>query len=565
MLKDSPVWLSVFLSATVVYQGAQLVQPFLFKWLIDGFSEMNQLGVRHAIIGYIVALILTRLGLRVLMFADRKIVPKTVVAIDVFAIRRLLDQSYGYFSNASSGQTLAKVKNLAITFDRLFGSSQEWLRYVLFIPVTIGALAYQGTSAFLLGSSYFLFGVVFSWFAIKRIRPLEQRKTEARSRFIGAESDVITQAQTVLLFNGAAREARRLLQKGEEFFSAWYTRASAFQKITNTMTVASVLFEVGILLILYRGWQQGAVTVGDLALYQSLVYSMVKYVFQFIGKFSELQDAVVQAEEAMTLLQQTPDVVDVARAKKLNVSKGLVELDGVSFAYEGQAESIKEFSLKVKSGERLALVGRSGAGKSTLMKLLLRLYNVESGEIRIDGQPIHKVTQASLREAMSYVPQEPLLFHRSLKENIAYGKPDATDQQIIAAAKRAHCHEFISRLPDKYDSLVGERGVKLSGGERQRVAIARAILKNAPILLLDEATSALDPESEQLIQKAMEELMKGKTVIAIAHRLSTIRHMDRVIVLDQGSIADEGTHDALIARDTIYRDFWERQTEGYRG
>jgi ATP-binding cassette subfamily B protein len=266
----------------------------------------------------------------------------------------------------------------------------------------------------------------------------------------------------------------------------------------------------------------------------------------------------------MDLLNREPEVKDLPGAKKLNVGKGEVVFEGVSFGYGAKTGVIRDLSLTIHAGERLALVGRSGAGKSTVVKLLLRLFNLETGVIRIDGQSIHKVTQASLREAVSYVPQEPLLFHRSILENIRYGKPNTTEKEVIAASKKAFCHEFIKKLPNGYDSLVGERGVKLSGGERQRVAIARAILKDAPILVLDEATSSLDPESEQYIQAAMAKLMEQKTVLVIAHRLSTIRHMDRVIVMDGGKIVDEGTHDVLLRKDSIYRDFWKRQTEGYK-
>jgi ABC-type multidrug transport system fused ATPase/permease subunit len=257
-------------------------------------------------------------------------------------------------------------------------------------------------------------------------------------------------------------------------------------------------------------------------------------------------------------------VKDTTDAKPLVVGKGSIALEHVSFGFSEERIILEDFSLTIAAGEKVALVGPSGAGKSTVTKLLLRMYDVTSGAVKVDDQDISKVTQKSLRSAISFVPQEPILFHRSLRDNIRYGRPDASDEEVIEAAKKAHCHEFIESLAEGYDTHVGERGVKLSGGERQRVAIARAILKNAPILILDEATSALDSESEALIQDALRVLMEGKTVIVIAHRLSTIMTMDRIIVIEGGKIAAEGTHDELVNHQGgLYQKLWSIQAGGF--
>ena len=242
---------------------------------------------------------------------------------------------------------------------------------------------------------------------------------------------------------------------------------------------------------------------------------------------------------------------------------GEISFNQVGFKYHSQSSGVQDLSLAIRGGEKVALVGPSGAGKSTLTKLLFRFYDVTHGSITIDGQDIRDITQGSLRQAISLVPQEPVLFHRTILENIRYGRPDATEKDVINAAKKARCHEFISRLPDGYHTFVGERGIKLSGGERQRVAIARAILKNAPILVLDEATSSLDSESEALIQQALTELMEGKTTIVIAHRLSTVMQMDRILVLEGGKVVDEGTHADLIDRDGLYQSLWNIQAGGF--
>lgn len=267
----------------------------------------------------------------------------------------------------------------------------------------------------------------------------------------------------------------------------------------------------------------------------------------------------------MTEIFETPhEVKDAYNAKSLDIKEGKIEFKNVDFSYHQTRKILNKFNLTIEPNEKIALIGPSGAGKSTVILLLMRLFNLDSGKILIDGQKISDVTLESLWQQISMVPQEPILFHRSLKENIRYGKPSATDEEVIKASKLAYCHEFIKDLPDGYNTYVGERGVKLSGGERQRVAIARAILKNAPILVLDEATSSLDSESERLIQDALINLMKNKTVLVVAHRLSTISKMDRIIVIKNGRISEEGTHASLLKKkDGIYKNLWELQAGGF--
>jgi ATP-binding cassette subfamily B protein len=269
------------------------------------------------------------------------------------------------------------------------------------------------------------------------------------------------------------------------------------------------------------------------------------------------------AYDMTEILALEPDVKDRSN-KTLQVKNGGIVFNNVGFTHDGDKKRLFDgFDLEIAPGERVGLVGRSGSGKTTLTRLLLRFSDIEAGEIAIDGQNITDVTQQSLRKAVAYVPQEPMLFHRTLSENIAYGKPKATKEEIREAAKQANALDFIEKLPEKFDTLVGERGVKLSGGQRQRIAIARAILKNAPILVLDEATSALDSESEKLIQDALEKLMKGRTSIVIAHRLSTIAKLDRIVVLEDGSIQEEGTHAALLQQKGIYAKLWSHQSGGF--
>jgi ATP-binding cassette subfamily B protein len=328
--------------------------------------------------------------------------------------------------------------------------------------------------------------------------------------------------------------------------------------------IFAVTIEIALLVGAVFLWQRGLVTVGDFVLIQVYIISLMDRLWGIGQNMRQLYGSFADATEMLDIMELPHEIRDMTGAKPLTVLEGTILFDHVRFEYHDSHAVLDDFNLSVQSHEKVALVGSSGAGKTTLAKLLLRLYDVTKGTIRIDGQDIANVTQESLRKAIAFVPQEPMLFHRSLMDNIRYGRQGATDDEVIEAAKQAHCHEFISQYPEGFSTLVGERGVKLSGGERQRVAIARAILKNAPILVLDEATSSLDSESERLIQDALLRLMKGKTVIAIAHRLSTVMHMDRLIVIERGTVVLAGTHDELLSHESnLYKKLWEIQAGGF--
>ena len=312
-----------------------------------------------------------------------------------------------------------------------------------------------------------------------------------------------------------------------------------------------------------RYWQMGLVTIGTFVLVQMYVIGLGLRLWEFSRVVRDFYESYADAKEMVEIMKLPYKIKDAPDAKPLDAPLGEVVFSGVNFSFNDGREVLKNIDLKIEAGEKIALVGPSGSGKTTLIRLLLRFYDVISGSIAIDGQNIKNATLVSLRNNISLVPQDPILFHRTIRENIRYGRESATDEDVISAAKLAHCDEFIENLPKKYETYVGERGIKLSGGERQRVAIARAILKNAPILILDEATSSLDSRSEALIQDALDALMKDKTVIVIAHRLSTIRKMDRIIVLEKGVIKEEGSHGELITKDTLYKKLWALQAGGF--
>ncbi len=337
-----------------------------------------------------------------------------------------------------------------------------------------------------------------------------------------------------------------------------------------TLTLLNGFLIVSIIAWAVALWLQGAASVGTVAAASALVLRLNNMTYWIMWAFSSLVQALGVVQEGMETITQPIHLTDAPAAKALDYRQGLIEIRAVSHHYGRGSGGLQDISLTLRPGEKIGVVGRSGAGKSTLVKLMLRFYDTEAGQILIDGQDIARVTQESLRSQIGMVQQDSSLMHRSVRDNILYGRPDAGEEAMVAAARQADAHEFILTLEDPqgrkgYDAHVGERGVKLSGGQRQRVALARVILKDAPILILDEATSALDSEAEAAIQEALYGVMQGKTVIAIAHRLSTIAAMDRIIVLDGGHIAEEGSHAELLARNGLYARFWARQSGGFIG
>jgi len=394
-------------------------------------------------------------------------------------------------------------------------------------------------------------------------RPIRIFRSEQDSKLVGAIADAIGNQNTITLFSGAREEYIRLKQ----FVDRWCAAQLRAWHISEYIWGIQGLLMVAINIILLYGamyyWQRGELTIGDFVLIQTYLIGTFEMLNGITRELRRFYDALADAEEMAVIIERSHDIQDMPGAVPITISQGAVDFKDVTFHFQEERSILEHLDLAIRPGEKVALVGPSGAGKSTITKLLLRMYDVSDGGIEIDGQNISQVTQDSLRDAMGFVPQEPVLFHRSLMENIRYGKRDATDDEVIEAAKKAHCHEFIQGLAHGYDTYVGERGVKLSGGERQRVAIARAILKDAPILVLDEATSSLDSESESLIQDSLKVLMQGKTVLVIAHRLSTIMNMDRIVVLQDGRVVADGTHDKLIKEGGLYQKLWSIQAGGF--
>ena len=384
-------------------------------------------------------------------------------------------------------------------------------------------------------------------------KPANQKSVALDSRLGGALSDAITANPTVKAFGAEARESARLADLTREW-STWALKSwNRFIDLMLLHNLMLVVLQAGLSGMLIRLWSRGEASAGDVAYAITAFLVMAGYLRNVGENIRQMQKGLSDAEDVARYARTEPQVQDAPAAPAFRPGSGAIVFDRITFRYKAAAEPLyRDFSLVIAPGERVALVGPTGSGKSTFVKLVQRLYDLEAGRILIDGQDIAKVEQASLRRAIAIVPQDPALFHRSIAENIAYGRPGASHEEIVGAARRARAHDFILRLPKGYDTLVGERGVKLSGGERQRVAIARAFLADAPILVLDEATSSLDVETEAQVQAAADALMRGRTTIVIAHRLSTIRGADRILVFDHGRILEEGRHAELVARGGAY-------------
>ena len=491
--------------------------------------------------------------------------------------RLMLNQSMSFYQDEFAGRVAAKVMQTALAVRDVWFIVADILVYVLVYFGSMVAIVGVFNPLVMLPFLVWLIAYIFSLsYFVPRLSKLSQQQADARSLMTGRITDAYTNISTVKLFSHAGREAAYVRSAMDEFLGTVHgqMRRVSQVEIVNHLLNMVLIITTGFLCLWL--WSINQLSIGGLAAATAMALRLNGVSHWVMWEMTSLYEQVGTVQDGMNTLSTHNNIRDVENAKPLIVQRGEVKFDHVDFSYHQDQDAtdrvnvLQNLNLTIHPGEKVGLVGRSGAGKSTIVNLLLRFYEVEKGAIYIDAQNINSVTQNSLRAQIGMVTQDTSLLHRSVRDNILYGRPDASEAEMLAAAKRAEAHEFIIQLIDSkgrkgYDAHVGERGVKLSGGQRQRIAIARVMLKDAPILLLDEATSALDSEVETVIQESLYRLMQGKTVVAIAHRLSTIAAMDRLVVVDQGKIVEQGTHAELLKLGGIYSSLWAHQSGDFLG
>ena len=483
--------------------------------------------------------------------------------------RQMLNQSLGFYQDEFAGRVSAKVMQTALAMRDVVMTVADMVVYVLVYFITSGVILISFDGWLLLPFIGWIIGFALVMrFLIPKLGKTAARQADARSLMTGRITDAYSNITTVKLFSHGAREAAYAKQSMEEFMVTVHAQMRLATLLHTCSFIVNSSLTAGTTALGIWLWYHGQVGVGAVATATAMALRVNGLSQYIMWESARLFENIGTVGDGMATLSKPHTILDKPNALPLKVSQGEIKFEHVDFSYEAGKPLLNGFNLTIRPGEKVGLIGRSGAGKSTIVNLLLRFYEPQSGTISIDGQNVDSVTQESLRAQIGLVTQDTSLLHRSVRDNIIYGRPDATEAEMISAAERAEAAGFIPNLSDAkgrrgYDAHVGERGVKLSGGQRQRIAIARVMLKDAPILLLDEATSALDSEVEAAIQESLDKMMEGKTVIAIAHRLSTIAAMDRLIVLDKGRIIEEGNHTELLEKQGLYAKLWAHQSGGF--
>ncbi|MGI2186509.1 ABC transporter ATP-binding protein [Shewanella oncorhynchi] len=545
----------------------------LVDWLVKKNPEtlFQDEGTTLMLMGGMVIIVMPILVLLHALIMHQTLLGNYPMSIRWLAHRYLLKQSVSFYQDDFAGRIATKVMQTSLAVRETVMKLLDVLVYILVYFTSMLVMIASADLRLVIPMLVWLaLYVGLQWYFVPRLKSVSTEQADARSTMTGRIVDSYTNITTVKLFAHTQKEAEYAKSSMRIFLDTVYRQMRLVTGISVSVQIINYLLAFSIAAVSIALWTDSTITVGAIAIAVSLALRLNGMSQWIMWEISSLFENIGTVTDGMNTLSKTTIIQDEPNAKALVVNHGKIDFNQVCFHYGEQTGVIEDLNLNIKAGEKVGLVGRSGAGKSTLVNLLMRFYDVEKGQINIDDQDIKMVMQDSLRSQIGMVTQDTSLLHRTIRENILYGNPSASEEQLDRAIKQAQAYDFIQELSDPngnhgLDAQVGERGVKLSGGQRQRIAIARVLLKNAPILLLDEATSALDSEVEAAIQESLYELMQGKTVIAIAHRLSTIAAMDRLIVLDQGRVVEQGTHHELIAAGGIYAQLWAHQTGGFLG
>lgn len=568
-IKKQPLAFTVFFFAPVVMVLENNAIPYALKMMVDALGAFNHQESVFSVVAPALCLgggswIAMVVILRLQNWWQGYVIPRFQADVRMSVFEYLSQQSYYYFSNQLSGSLANKVNDLPRALDSIF-MLITWYGVAAFasIIVALGIMCTINVWFAILLLSWVVFQITISYVLSKKVDAYALENAEDKSELSGKIVDTLTNVNAVKLFSRAGDEI--------SYVSASQRKeANSNKRLTIYMNIFRLYLDIPVTLmlgtmvyLLLYFWQKSMITTGDLVFIFNVYFAIMIQVWYLCNALAELFRDMGIARQAIALLSVPLDVRDAPDAKSLAVTQGQVIFDNVTFKYSKGKKVFENKSVVIHPGQKVGLVGHSGSGKTTFIHLILRFYNVTSGRILIDNQDISQVTQDSLRAAISMIPQDITLFHRSLMENIRYGNPKATDEQVMLAAKKAHCDQFINLLPDGYNTIVGERGTKLSGGQRQRIAIARAILKQGQIVILDEATSSLDSITEEAIHESLWDLMESRTTIVIAHRLSTLLNMDRILVFEEGHIVEDGSHDELMALNGRYKALWDAQVGGF--
>lgn len=571
--KSARLFKGLIFSSFILFLLAQIIQilvPLYYKKFFDALENSVDTSSTIPVLTSIIIMVLILRGFnwllwRIAINIYNLMESRVMARLKQDAFDYLMGHSYTFFANSFSGSLVQRIGRFGRSFEAIcdtfvFNMMPLVIAILgsIFVTWTIAPVVSVIITVWVIIN--IAFSVSFSTWKLK----YDTASAEADSKTTAYLADSITNNTAVSFFTGNEYESKGFKEvsndQARKLLFSW--RLGDVVDGAQTFFIVAVEFFVFYFAIKY--WGKGLITIGTFVLAQAYIIGLSNQLWGLNRIVRNLYQSIADAKEMVDILIKPYEIQDVLNANNLNISNGEIEFYNVSFNFGDDNDVLNDVNLKIKSKEKVAIIGPSGAGKTTFVRLIMRLYDLKNGKIMIDGQDISQVTQESLRENISFVPQDPILFHRTLMDNIRYGRRDATDEEVINASKLAHCDDFIDKLPLKYETFVGERGIKLSGGERQRVAIARAILKGAPILIFDEATSSLDSYSESLIQDALENLMKNSTTIVIAHRLSTVKKMDRIIAMQDGRVVEEGTHDELANKENgLYKKLWDLQVGGF--